>query len=87
LGQLKEAAEMHARVLEIRQRVLGEQHPNTLRIMNNLALTQLSMGQLKEAAEMDVRELEIRQRMNKSVPHAASIAAACAAQACFVTRI
>jgi len=38
-GQLDEAAKMKKEVLEKRRRILGEEHPDTISAMNNLANT------------------------------------------------
>jgi tetratricopeptide (TPR) repeat protein len=62
LGQVKEAAELHEKVLEAMQRKLGMEHPDTLNSMNNLAGTYWSLGQVKEAAELHEKVLEARQR-------------------------
>ena len=51
LGQLKEAAKLHEKILEVRQRTLRMEHPDALSSMNNLAETYQSLGQMKEAAE------------------------------------
>ena len=50
LGQMKEAAALHEKVLEARRRTLGDEHPDTLLSMNNLAGTYCDLGQIKEAA-------------------------------------
>ena len=62
LGQLKEAAELHEKVLDASQRTLGMEHPDTLTSMNNLAGTYRSLGQLKEAAELHQKVLDTSQR-------------------------
>jgi hypothetical protein len=41
-------------VLEIRKRVLGDEHPDTLTAIANLALTYGDQGRLKEAEELEV---------------------------------
>ena len=50
-------------VLEIRKRVLGEEHPNTLTSMGNLASTYADQGRWKEAEELGVQGLEARKRV------------------------
>jgi hypothetical protein len=54
---------MQEKVLEARQRILGDDHPHTLGTMNNLALSYQSLGRTKEAAEMQEKSLETRQRI------------------------
>jgi pentatricopeptide repeat protein len=51
-GKYDEAEEMHRRMLELRGRVLGKEHPDTLTSMNNLALVLASQGKYNEAEEM-----------------------------------
>lgn len=41
---------MKKEVLEKRRRILGEEHPDTILAMNNLAATLRDQGQLDEAA-------------------------------------
>jgi len=40
--------------MEIRKRVLGEEYPNTLTSIANLALTYINQGRWKEAKELGV---------------------------------
>ena len=48
--------------METRKRVLGEEHPDSLRNMANLALTYRSQGRWKEAEDLDVLVMETRKR-------------------------
>jgi Tetratricopeptide repeat len=50
LCQMKEAAELHEKVLEASQR-MGMEHPNTSHSMNDLASTYPSLGQMRELFE------------------------------------
>lgn len=47
-GRWKEA-ELEVQVIETRKRVLGQEHPDTLSSMNNLAFTWKGQGRDKEA--------------------------------------
>jgi tetratricopeptide (TPR) repeat protein len=49
--------------LEKRKRVLGEEHPDTLGTMNDLAATFYEQGRLSEAEELGLRVLEKRKRV------------------------
>ena len=49
--------------METNIRVLGEEHPDTLTSMANLALTCLDQGRWKQAEELDVRVMETRKRV------------------------
>ena len=62
-GFLKEAAELEVRVTEITKKDLGEEHPNTLMSMENLAVTYSELGKEKEAEELVVQVLEVRKRV------------------------
>jgi hypothetical protein len=44
-GHYSKAAELNEAVLEIKKRLLGEEHPSTLISMNNLASTLYHQGQ------------------------------------------
>jgi tetratricopeptide (TPR) repeat protein len=59
-GRWKEAEELYVQVVEIRKRVLGEEHPDTVASLANLAATYWSQGQWKEAEELFVQVVEIR---------------------------
>ena len=51
------------RVMEVMHRVLGEEHPDTLASMANLAYTYFQQGRWKEAEELELRVLEVRRRV------------------------
>ena len=63
LGRLEEAEAEHRAVLEIRRRVSGEEHPDTLDSRNNLALVLGDLGRLEEAEAEHRAVLEIRRRV------------------------
>ena len=48
---------------DVRKRLLGEAHPDTLTSMNDLAMTLLSQGDLPSARRLQEAALEIRQRV------------------------
>ncbi|KAF2741890.1 hypothetical protein M011DRAFT_472716, partial [Sporormia fimetaria CBS 119925] len=62
-GRWKEAEELGVQVMEARKRVLGEEHPNTLTSMNNLAATYRNQGRWKEAEQLEVQVIEARKRV------------------------
>ncbi|MCH8028683.1 MAG: toll/interleukin-1 receptor domain-containing protein [Candidatus Dadabacteria bacterium] len=62
-GDYKSAREFEEKVLETRKRVLGEEHPDTLASMNNLAGTLGAQGDLKRARELQEKVLETRKRV------------------------
>jgi hypothetical protein len=51
-GRLKEAEELDVKVMEARRRVLGEEHPDTLMAMANLARTKRALRQNDVAIDM-----------------------------------
>ncbi|KAI4087290.1 MAG: hypothetical protein L6R37_008337 [Teloschistes peruensis] len=62
-GRWKEAEELQVQVMETRARVLGEEHPDTLTSMANLASTYRDQGRWKEAEGLDVQVMETRARV------------------------
>ncbi|KAJ7101071.1 P-loop containing nucleoside triphosphate hydrolase protein, partial [Mycena epipterygia] len=58
LGKFREAEQLEAGVLQQRRNILGENHPDTVDVMGNLALTYQRLGKLKEAEELGVSVLE-----------------------------
>jgi tetratricopeptide (TPR) repeat protein len=62
-GRWKEAEELNVQVMETRKRVLGEEHPDTLRSMGNLASTYQNQGRWKEAEELEVQVMETTKRV------------------------
>jgi hypothetical protein len=49
--------------MEMSKRVLGDEHPDTLTSMGNLALTYSNQGRWKEAEELEVQVIETRKRV------------------------
>jgi tetratricopeptide (TPR) repeat protein len=58
-GRWDEAEELFIQVMETRKRVLGQEHPDTLTSMANLASTYRKQGRWKEAEELQMQELYI----------------------------
>jgi hypothetical protein len=54
-GKWKDAEELDVKVMEARSRVLGEEHPDTLSAMANLARTKKDLGQIRVAIELTKR--------------------------------
>jgi tetratricopeptide (TPR) repeat protein len=52
LGNSLGARDLHEQCLEVRRRVLGDEHPDTLRSMNNLAFTLRDLGEIEEARSL-----------------------------------
>ncbi|RYP50970.1 hypothetical protein DL768_003636 [Monosporascus sp. mg162] len=62
-GKWSDAERFSLQAGQIRNRVLGEDHPDTLTSMNNLALTYWNQGRWKEAEELNVRVIETGKRV------------------------
>jgi prophage maintenance system killer protein len=54
---------MHQQTLELREKVLGKEHPSTLSSMGNLALVLDSLGKYEEAEQMHRQTLELREKV------------------------
>ncbi|EMD63677.1 hypothetical protein COCSADRAFT_118835, partial [Bipolaris sorokiniana ND90Pr] len=63
-GRYNEAGELEVQVMETRKRrMLGDEHPDTLTSMANLASTYWNQGRWKEAEELQAKELGICSRV------------------------
>jgi eukaryotic-like serine/threonine-protein kinase len=63
LGLYPEAAKQHEAALDLRRRVLGPGHLDTLRSMNNLALVYADEGKYAQAETLHSQALEIERRV------------------------
>ena len=63
LGLHAEAGKQLERALDLRRRVLGPEHPDTLSTMNNLAALYEVEGKYTQAEAMDTQIIEIRRRV------------------------
>ncbi|OOP56863.1 MAG: hypothetical protein AYP45_06545 [Candidatus Brocadia carolinensis] len=59
----RSAEMLFRRELDIQNRILGDEHPNTLRTMSNLAVTLGAQGDLAGARKLNEQVLEIRRRI------------------------
>ncbi|KAK8071889.1 ATP GTP binding protein [Apiospora saccharicola] len=62
-GKYGEAEQMHRQTLELRVKVLGQEHPDTLTNMNNLAFVLESQGKYLEAEQMHRQTLELMEKV------------------------
>ncbi len=62
-GLYQKAASMHAQTWDQKKAVLGEEHPDTLNSMANLASTYRNQGRWKEAEELEVGVMETTKRV------------------------
>ncbi len=63
LGLYPEAAKQFEAALDLRRRVLGREHPDTLRCMNNLANVYWREGKYPQAEALDDQTLQIERRV------------------------
>ncbi|KIK00831.1 hypothetical protein K443DRAFT_664318 [Laccaria amethystina LaAM-08-1] len=61
-GYSSEAKELEIQVLNARKRVLGVEHPDTIRAMGNLAATYGNLGNYSEAEKLEMQVLDARHR-------------------------
>ncbi|MCJ1278331.1 hypothetical protein MMC21_006146 [Puttea exsequens] len=62
-GRWKQAEELEIRVMGVKKRVLGKEHPDILRFMNNLASTYSNQGRWKEAEGLGLRLIEVEKKV------------------------
>ena len=62
-GYFKEAETLENKVLDTRQRILGVEHPDTIRAMANLAITYGSLGKYIESEKLEIQVLDARIRI------------------------
>jgi len=62
-GRWKEAESLSLQAVEARNRVLGEEHPQTLHSISNLASTYRNQGRWDEAESLEIAVLETRKRV------------------------
>jgi tetratricopeptide (TPR) repeat protein len=62
-GYLKEAESLINEVLDTRNRILGVEHPDTIRAMKDLAITYRSLGKYTKAEKLERQVLDARTRI------------------------
>ncbi|KAF8541462.1 hypothetical protein BDD12DRAFT_829275 [Trichophaea hybrida] len=62
-GKFGEAEQLEVQVIEVRKRVLGAEHPGTLKSMGNLASTYSGQGKFGEAEQLEVQVIEVGKRV------------------------
>ena len=63
LGKYAEAEQIARQALQLMEKVLGKEHPDTLRSMNNLALILNNQGKYEEAEQIHQQALQFRERV------------------------
>jgi tetratricopeptide (TPR) repeat protein len=62
-GDWNNAEQLEVQVLDMRKKLLGAEHPNTLRSMANLALIYRNQGRQTEAEQLEVQVMDIRTKL------------------------
>ena len=62
-GYYKEAENLTNKLLDTRNRILGVQHPDTIRAMKILAVAYIKLGKYAEAERLDIQVLDARKRI------------------------
>ncbi|KAJ7705167.1 hypothetical protein B0H16DRAFT_1482390 [Mycena metata] len=69
-GKFKDAQGIAEQILEKSQLLLGDEHPDTLTAMSNLAVTYFKLGEFRKAKELQVMVLENRTKvLGEDHPH------------------
>lgn len=68
LGRNDDALLLKSQVLELRKLTLGDEHPDTLTSMNNLAVTYYDLGRLREAQNLMSNVVDIMKRTSPGHP-------------------
>ena len=63
IAEYKKAEKLYERSLRIREKILGEEHPNIAASYNNLAVVYQSQGEYKKAEELYEKSLRIKKRI------------------------
>ena len=63
LGDWKHAEQLEVQVLDMRKKVLGAEHPDTLKSMAKLASIYSSQGKWNEAEQLDIQVLDMRKEL------------------------
>ncbi|KAI1320991.1 hypothetical protein F5Y16DRAFT_417212 [Xylariaceae sp. FL0255] len=63
LGKYSQAEHLYRQTLELRERVLGRENPDTLTSMNNLAFVLRNQGRYEQAEAMYRQTLELKERV------------------------
>jgi len=68
LGKYREAELMYRQALDLKEKVLGEEHPSTLDSMNNLAEVLRHQGKYEEAEQMQRQTLDLKKVLGEEHP-------------------
>ena len=64
LGRWNEAEQLEIRVMDMRKKLLGAEHRDTLTSMANLASTYRNQGRWNEAEQLDIQVMGMMQKLH-----------------------
>ena len=62
-GKWIEAEQLELQVMDMRRKLLSEEHPHTLTSMENIALTYWNQGKWIEAEQLEVQVMDMRKKL------------------------
>jgi uncharacterized protein (DUF2164 family) len=62
-GRWNEAEQLEVQVMDMRKKLLGAEHPDTLTSMANLASTYRNQGRWNEAEQLEVQVMDMRKKL------------------------
>ena len=65
-GKWIEAEQLEVQVMDMRKKLLGAEHPDTLTSMANLTVIYQNQGWFNEAEQLDVEVIDIRKRTGRA---------------------
>ncbi|AOW99266.1 hypothetical protein BJP34_07160 [Moorena producens PAL-8-15-08-1] len=71
LDDVPEAEPLFVQALEMRKKLLGQDHPDVVKSLNNLGLLYYNQGRYHEAEPLFVQALKMRKALGENHPHVA----------------
>jgi hypothetical protein len=62
-GRWNEAEQLNVQVMDLRKKLLGAEHPDTLTSMANLAIAYRNRGRWNKAEQLNVQVMDMRKRL------------------------
>ena len=62
-GRWEVAEQLEIRVIDMRKKLLGPEHPDTLRSMSSLATTYLDQGRWNEAEQLEIQVVDMSKKL------------------------
>ena len=65
-GDFHSAEQLEAQVIDMRKKLLGAEHPSTLRSMGYLSRTYRDQGRWNEAEQLDTQVMDMRKKIGRA---------------------